>query len=640
MKCGCLPCLSSASFMVISSFHREGKSVAAFQSGVTTAAMDIINGATPTKADGAASRIARDIAKELPDFRPVWLVHHPTTASGHDFKAFLLEKCQSWAPATIVRLQKTQTNRYRAATTEIISCCFKEGQTRKAMNMKELSKKQLTELHRRLEESTQRAMDVIVLMNCGGQQSSTASVKQHDIFRAATPNSGSSSVKFSDISQLEIHNNTASIMKKNEHLNLDEDSLLQKNARKQLPLKAASGVDDDGSYFTRPLSLVSRDKKESMNRLQYKIRAARDHNKERFNGKIITKQLELQHPEGDSDTGQSYTDTIEHILQTYFTYKTQDNDTEVRDEVLIVPFLPDAETQTKPSCEIKLILNTDTGWNILNIPTYELNEPTQTNKVIKEGFMIQPAITASTTATNTATTPATTMVTTTTTTVSTYTKENVKETSWTTEHPQTDGVTRENMGINYTEQEENMPSDPITPSPPAHKKLETEDTNAETTAANIEIKQTIPIMEVFTINSAHKADRLLPNTEETQTTTMTPEPETVYKPRFIKCKTGNVQPTTAKPISGLRMREDILEDPKKLHKGIKHGEEAYVSLATTNRPEFTSSKPLQTLQNQVTDTLQKVETVAHVTLHIDSVDRSATLNTAQRAGTEFQPHLI
>lgn len=563
--------------------------------------MHVINGATLTKAGAEGSRIAMDIIKDLPDSRPAWLVHHHTTASGHNLQAFLLEKSQSWTPGTIVQLPKMLTKRYSAATAVIISCCLNESQTKAAMNIKKLSKEQSAEPHMRQEESTQRAM----VIKAGGQQSSTALVK-HDIFQAATLQSGSSSVKASDKSQLEIHTDTASIMKKNEHLNLDEESLMQKSVPKQLSLKAASSVDDDGFYFMRQVLLESRDKKESINRLQYKIRVAQYHNKERFNGKIITKQAELQRPEGESQTGRSHTYAIEYIIYILQTDFTQNNDAgqkkmfiEVGEEVLIMSFLPDTETetQTKPSAEIKPILNTDTGWQTINKPTKKLNDPLHTIKVIKEGFIIQPDNSKypfsldifTTEPKEIHTRPASEI--TPTTTAPAYTKENVKETTRTIEHPQTDGITHENTGMNYTEQEENMPSeDSVIPSPPAHQMIETEDTKAETTAVNMEIKQTTPIMEVFKINGTQKADRLLSNTEESQTTTMSPEPETVDEPGFIKLNTGNIQAPTAKSFSGLRMREDFLKD-----EGLKDDERTYVS-----------PKPLETIHNQATDHLQKV----------------------------------
>ncbi|KAM7368711.1 hypothetical protein PAMP_013023 [Pampus punctatissimus] len=406
-------------------------------------------------------------------------------------------------------------------------------------------------------------------------------------------------VKFSDTSQIEINRNTAISIKKNERLN----SLLQKSVQKQLSLK--DSVVDDGFYSVRQLLLVPGDKKKSINRPQYKIRVAQDHNKEGLNRKTFTKQAELKRPQGESETGQSHINTVEYILQTDFTHKTQNNDagykqmfTEVGQEGLIRPLLRDTETQTKASSVIKLVLNTETGWKTINTPMSQLDDPLCTVKVIKAGSIIQPDNSKYypysleirpgskiTTTTATATT------------ASTYTKENVKETTRTTEPPQTADITRENMGINYTEQEENMSSeDSVTPSSPAHI--------AETTAVNMEIKQTTPIMEVFK------------NTEKIQTTTMSPEPETnVDEPTFIKYETGNIQATTAKSYSGLRMNEDIQEDATKLHEGIKDERRAHVSPAATNRPEterkedqndsFTFPKPLETSHNQAADHLLK-----------------------------------
>ncbi|XP_042252009.1 uncharacterized protein LOC121886146 [Thunnus maccoyii] len=656
---------SDIPLLVVLSFHRNGKSVAAFlvKPAVTIAAMHVINGATLTKAGAEASHITTDIIKDLPDSRPSRLVHHHTTASGHKFHAFLLGKSQSWAPATIVQLQKMLTKSCSVATTVIIPRCLKEGQTKAAMTIREISEKLFAKPQMRLQESKKRAMDIKVHMDYRRRHPATALVKQHDILPAATLHSGSSSVKASDTSQLERHGNRANIKKKNEHLTSDEESMLQKNVQKQLSLKAAStSVNDDGFYLTRQLLLVPRDKKESINGLRYKIRAAQDHNKERFNEKIITKQAELKQPEGQSETGRSHTNTIEYILRADSTHKTQNNDaghkqlfTEVGEEVLIMSLLPDTETetQTKPSCEIKLILNADTGWKTINTPINELH----TIKVIKEGFMIQPGNSKhafplkifTTDPKEIHTSPASEITTTTTaTTASAYTKENIKETTRTIEHPQTDGVTHENVGINYTEQEENMPSeDSVLPSPPAHKMIE--DTKAETTAVNTEIKQTTPIMEVFKINGTQKADRLLPNTEETQTTTMNPEPETVYEPRFIKYKPGNIQATTAKSFSGLRMREDILEDLTRLHEGIKDEEGAYVSPATTNRPgtkrkedqDDPRDNRRETIPNQVTDNLQKVSEVSdfYENLCQNKIDTVLYVVTGKKKYTEFQRKL-
>ncbi|KAM7392522.1 hypothetical protein PAMA_007573 [Pampus argenteus] len=561
--------------LVVSSSHRKGKSVAAFlvKSDVSIPAMHVINGAAPTVGE----------AMEMIKHRPAWLVHHHhTTASGRNFQAFLLEKSQIWTAATIVQPQEMLSKRQNAGTTVIISC-LKEGQTRTATNIKEISKEPFAEPHMRPEESMQRAMDINVL-DYGGRQSSTASVKQHDISHDATLNSGSSSGKFSDTSQMEINRNTASSMKTNERVN----SLLQKSVQKQLSLKDI--VENDGFYSVRQLSLVPGDKKKSMNRPQYKIRVAQGRNKD---GKTITKHAELKRPEGESETGQSHT--------TDFTHKTQNNDagykqmfTQMEQEVLIRPLLGDTETQTKASSVIKL----DTGWKTIDTPIKQLDDPLRTVKVIKAGSIIQPdnskyypyslEIRPASKITTTAAAA---------TTASAYTKENVKETTRTTEPPQTADVTGENMGINYTEQEENMPSeDSVTPSSPAHE--------AQTSAVNTEITQTTAIMEVFK------------NTEKIQTTTTSPEPETnVDEPAFIKYDTGNIQATRPKSYSGLRMREDIQEDATKLHEGIKDERRAHVSPAATNRPEterkedqndsFTFPKPLETSRDQAADHLLK-----------------------------------
>ncbi|XP_037607756.1 uncharacterized protein LOC119477723 [Sebastes umbrosus] len=129
---------------------------------------------------------------------------------------------------------------------------------------------------------------------------------------------------------------------------------------------------------------------------------------------------------------------------------------------------------------------------------------------------------------------------------------------------------------------------------------------AETTPVNMEIKETTSSMEVFNRGSTQKADS--PPSTETPRTTMSPKSETDAEPRFI---TGNIQATTEKSFSGLRMRQDIPADTTKLHDGTAR--------AVTNRPgtdrkeveqdpkvdSFTFPKPSPAIYKPATDTLRK-----------------------------------
>lgn len=607
----------------------------------TLPALHVINEMTPTKAGGETSHVAMDIIKDHPGSRSAWLLHHHTAASGHNFQAFSLEKSKCWAPATIVQLQKMLTKRYCAATTVIVSCYFKDGEIRSAMNIKKISKQEIAQPQIRQKESAQRAMGIKVLMQHDGQLSLKASVSRHDIFQAATLHSGSSSEKTSDVSQLKMQRHAVRIKKKNEHLNLDEESLSQKSVQRQRSLKAASSVyGEDGFYVERQRLLVSAQKTESINRSQYKIR---DDNKEDFSGKIITKQEEFGRPEGESESEQSHTNTVENgnqkrlasILQAGFTHKRHNKGvdhkqmlTEVGEEVLIMLFLPDTEreTQTEPSSKAKLLLNTDTGWKTGKIPIKELGDPPPVTKDIKENFIIEAdnseckclkevslRMHALDSAERRDIKPAQSKVTT----VSAHTEEQVKDT---TEHAETNSTPHENMNINHTKQKGNVPpEESAIPSPPTLKMMEMETAKArhiaETTTVNMEIKETTSSTEVFNQGSTLKAG--LPSTKETPMARVGPESEIDAEPRFIKCKTGNTQATAEKSFSGLRMREDIPAYTTKLHEAAEAGERA-----VTNRPEterkgdqnevnsFTFAKPLQKIHKEATDTLPKVSEVA------------------------------
>lgn len=597
--------------------------------------MCFISGDTST--GGGISHIAMNIVKNCPDSQSVWLVHHYSAASGSSVQTLLLEKSKSWATATIAQWQKMLTKRYCAAAIVIISCCLKEGEIRSAMDMKKISRRQIAEPQKRQKENTQRVRDFKYLKQHDGQYSSKALVSQQDILQASTLHSGSSSMKTSDLSKLEIQRNAAGIMKRNEHLNLDEEPTLQKSPQKQFSLKAASRVDnddDDGFYVNRQLLLVSRERKESIRRLQYKLRAARDHNKN-FNGKKITQQAELRPPEGESGTVGSHANTVENGNQKKTTNIPQSDFTEEGEKGLIILFLPDTkmETQIEPASARILIMNTDTGRKTVNIPIKELGEPPPMKKnfikpdnsnckCLKERKLISlkmytidrtvgrdiklaESITEATT-------------------VSGYTEEEVAETTEKTEYTETNNTPHENMSINHNKQEENVPSaESVIPSPPLNKIIETEtmktDHIAEATTINLGIKETTSSMEVFNQSSTRKADGL-PRTEEISTSTLSSEPGTDSEARCIKCKTRNIDSRPGKLFTGLRMREDVLADLMKLHKSEVKNEDT----VPTNRPEkrrkedqnvpggnsFPFSRPLEMIHIQAPDNLQKVSEAA------------------------------
>ncbi|XP_032395417.1 uncharacterized protein LOC116704222 [Etheostoma spectabile] len=561
-----------------------------------------------------------DLIKDPPDPESAWTLNHHTAASGHNFQAFLLEKSKSLAPATIVQLQKMLTKRYCAAATVNISCCFKQGEIRSAMNIKKMSKEQIARLQIRQKESTRRAMDI--LMKYGGQ----AAVRQHDVFQAATLHSGSASMKASHVPQSEKNRSSVNMIKKKEHL----ISSLQNSAQKQHRLK--SGVydddddDDDGFYIEKQLLLVPREKAKSMKRLQFKIKAAQEDNKEDFNVRIITKQAELRRPEGERQTQRSHTNIengnqkkIAFILQA--AHKTEINDvdhkhvlTEVGEEVLIMFFPPDTKRKTHkvlPSSEIKLILHADTGWETGNIPMKESGEPPSMTKLTKTTFFIETKSLKESLFSLKMHAPldrADSMdikpaeITAKVNTESVYT-EQIKSTQGRTE---TYNTTRKIMGINHTKQEDSVPSEEsLIPLPPSFKMTERETAKtehiAETTIANMEIKGTTSSTEAFNQGGTQKADR--PPSRETPRTTTSPE----FEPRFIKWETGTIQATTESSFSGLRMRQDIPSDTTKLHEGTE-------KTAVTERKEvqndpivdsFPFAKPLEPIYKQATDTLPK-----------------------------------
>lgn len=591
-----------------------------------------------TSTDAGIRHFAIDIPKDSPDSQSVWLVHNPhSAASSPSVQTFLLEKSKSWATATIAQWQKTLTKRYCAAAIVIISCCLKEGETKSAGDIKKISRQRIAEPQMRQNENTEQVRDIKYLKQDDKRQSSKALVNQLDSLQAAALHSGSSSIKTSDLSKLEIHTNAAGIMKEKEHLNLDEESSVQRAPQKQLSSKAVTEADDDddGFYVNRQRSLESREKKESIKRLQYNPRAAQDNDKN-FNGIIITEQTELQPLEGESETEGSHANTIENGKQKNSANILQPDFTEGGEEGLIKLFLPDTqmETQTEPASARTLMLNTDTGWKPVHIPLKKLGEPPPMRKdfiikldnsickCLKENELISLEIHAMDRLVGTLLKPAESIAEVST--VSAYRAGQDKGATEKTENTETNNTPHENMSINYTKQEENLPSDEsVIRSPPLNKIMETEmmktEPIAETTTVNMEIKETTSSMEVFNQSSTRKADGL-PSTEETSTSTASPGPGTDSEPRRIKCKTRNIDSGSGKLFTGLRMREDILADLMKLHKS----EAKHEFTTPTYRPEsgrqgdqkdpggssVTVSKPLGMIHKQAPDNLHKVSEAA------------------------------
>lgn len=602
--------------------HNDGKGFPEFLYQNTPPEICFISGDTST--DSGVNHIATDIAKDCPDSQ---LVHHHSAALSSSDQTFLLEKSKSWATATIAQWQKMLTKRYYAAAIVIISCCLKEAEIRSARDIKKIPRQHIAEPQMRQKEKTQQIRDIQYLKQDDRQHSSKASVNQQDILQAATLHSGSSSIKTSDLSKLEIQRNAAGIMRKDEHLHLDEELSLQRSSQKQLSLKAATGADDDddGFYVNRLLTLVSREKRESIKRLQYNLRTAR------FNGIIIREQAEPRSPERESETEGAHANTIENGNQKKSANILKSDFAEEGGEGLIKLFLPDTqmETQAEPASARTLLLNIDTGWKMVNIPVRELGEPPPMKdnfiiksvnsicKCLKESKLISLGIYAIVRGVGRNINPAESTAEVGT--VSAYTEGHVKQT---TEYTETNNKPHENMSINHSKEEENMPSEElVTPSPPSSKIMETETMKtAETTTVNTEIKETTSSMEVFNQSST------LPSTEETLTSTASPEPRTDSEPRRMKCKTSNMDSGTGKLFTGLRMREDILADMMKRHKGEVKNED----IAPTNRPEnegkedqndeggnsFTSSNHLEMIHKQVTDKPQKVSEAAAPEIHL------------------------
>ncbi|XP_035463692.2 uncharacterized protein LOC118284769 isoform X2 [Scophthalmus maximus] len=603
--------------------------------------MHVTSRGTQTKTGGEISYISMDIIKDHPHSGSACPLSHCPAASRHSFPAFSLEKPKSWATNTVVKLQKMLTKRYCAATTVVIPCYIKDGQLRSAINIKKMSIERIPEPQIRQKEFTKQGMSLKVLRQFDRRQSSKALVSQDTIFQTASRHSGSSSLKTSEASQLEIQRSAACIMKKNRHLNL-EKSLL-----KQLSLKAASSADDDdddddddGGFVDWS---VSSENKKSINRPQYKLRATQEDNSGDFSGGIITRQAELWRSDGESQTGQTHRNsigsgnwkTLAFIPQTDATHTTDNNDvdhkhvlTEVGEQALIMLLLPDTEmeTQTEPLSETKLILKTDTRWETVNIHKKEPADPQPMTKVMKENVITEDdnskckclkeapfplGIHAIQRREGIDMKPAESIASVTK--ASASAKKQVKERTEEVEHAETDNTTHENMSRNHWKQEQDVaPGESVAPS---RKMMETEKTvrehTAQTTALNMAIKQTTSSFQVFKQGSPQKTNRL-PSREETPTNTLRPEPETDGAPRFITCRTSNTESTTGESFSGLRMREDV----PAARGGPEDEEGDAVNRPETGREEdktdpgggtsFTFTKTLETIHKHLTNNLPKL----------------------------------
>ncbi|XP_030599164.1 uncharacterized protein LOC115789791 [Archocentrus centrarchus] len=105
-----------------------------------------------------------------------------------------------------------------------------------------------------------------------------------------------------------------------------------------------------------------------------------------------------------------------------------------------------------------------------------------------------------------------------------------------------------------------------------------------TTTENMKIKDTTISTEVINRSSAEKDDGL-PSAEESPTTRVSLEPEAHTEPGFMTSKTETTQAKTEKRFSGLRMREDVLENITKFLRGTESEGGALISRTETGRKE-------------------------------------------------------
>ncbi|XP_068430592.1 uncharacterized protein [Clinocottus analis] len=504
---------------VVSLLHGQGKGVPVF--------LLRSDAPPPLHAISEAGHIA-DIMKGRPDS---WTPRHHAAAPGRRVQAFvLLQNTESPAPGAIFQTQKMLTKRPRAATAVIISCWFKAGEVRSAMNVEKMSKEQLARAQRRRKESAGRRRHIKVHMKYDGK----AAVRQQDASRAAALRSGSSNTK----PQSQTQRNAAGAMKRNEHFNLN---LLLKRTQKRLPFKAASDNDDDdddddGLHVERRLLL----KTGPTRRPPVEIKATQDANEVDLNEDIVTQRAERSQTNADANGNQR---RLASILQASFTHETDNNDVETKQalaeaggDVLITLFLPDTDgdAQTGPSSR----LNTET---IKTSTTKVPRDPPPGTNVMKECVTIDPESLCSLQMCVAGRTerislrPAERREATT---ASDSTR--VEET---TAHTQTNNLPAGNMSINHTKQEGNAASEESAiPPPPSLKVTERETVTteraAETTTGSTEMKEPTWSTDVLHHGPA---------------STENPGAEA----GCVGCKAGRGEAPGEKAFSGLRMREDV-----------------------------------------------------------------------------------
>ncbi|CAJ1070407.1 uncharacterized protein LOC114921302 [Xyrichtys novacula] len=547
-----------------------------------------------------AGHIPMRMIKDLTYSGSAWFLHHHSAAWGCNFKALLLEKPKNWDPAMSVWLQKMLTKRYSAAETWVISCCFKGSEVQGAASIKRSPKNPSVKGQIRQEESEKRPMGFKAFTERDGQLNSKGFANRYDTFKAASLHPSEEKTLF------QTERNVAGVIKKNDHLSF----LVQRTVQRQQSLKASRVYDDeDGFYVRRKLSLIPREKPESINKPQYKLRATPDDNKEDLSRRIITKQVELQHPEGESATERSHKniengerERLTYRLQAGFTHKTDNNDdkemlSEVGDDILIMFFLPDAESETQT--QGKLILDADIKRKTVNIPIKELDDPPPVPEVMEENFITE--------AHNSRCKCLKEILTlleiyaaredikpTKVTTKSAKTEKQVKATTEKVELTETNNAASENTSINPTKQDASS-EESVIPSPPSIKTIELEPAETEhtvqTSTVNKEIKEATSSPKSFNQSGTGRGDR--------------PPRTTTTSPRYRG--NNNAQKTTTKEsFSGLRMREDFTIKLCRSRK--KEG-------GVTRRPErpkesvFTSARPAKTAKTAETGaaetTLQK-----------------------------------
>lgn len=382
----------------------------------------------------------------------------------HSSQALLLDKAKSWAPTTIAQWQKTLTKTYYAAAFVIISCCLKEAEIGPVIDV----------IKKHIADRTQE-----VPKRYEGRP-----VDQRDTLHVATLD------KTSGRSQSE-----------------NEESTLPQI---QLSIKAASRA-----------QLVSREGKESIKRPQYMLRAAQGGNK-KFNGKIITEQVELRHPEGENEAEGWPTNTEESGNQ-----ERLESISEERKDDFIILFLPASQTETRP----ELVLSTDTGWKTIK----ELGDLPTVTAVMMGNFIITPDDSKCKCLKE-----------------STFSLEmhwidravsrDVKRAESTTsasaveKEAESNNTAGGNVSINHTEQEKNIPSEePVILSTPLNTMMEADMMKTETTTVNMDIKETTSREQVL--------NQLSPAT--------TARPAARSEPRFRSRESGMGTSHT-----GLRMRDE------------------------------------------------------------------------------------